>query len=104
MATAVNNKLTRIELPDDDGHKVRLLKMKMPMMITNRSTLTCFYRREREDGTKLVFHSSRGNEELIAANADQIGGDVVTNNALTYMAWKPYEGGMEITHIVKMDP
>ena len=104
VAIAVNQKLTRIELPDDEGHKVRLLKMKMPMMISNRSTLTTFYRKDCEDGTKVIFHSSQGNEELIAANADQIGSDVVTNNALTYMAWKPYEGGIEITHIVKMDP
>ena len=104
VSAAVNPKLTRIELPDDEGHKVRLLKMKMPMMITNRSTLTTFYRQEKEDGTKLLFHSSKGNENLIAANADQIGSDVSTNNVLTYMAWKPYEGGMDLTHIVKMDP
>ena len=69
VAAAVNQKLTRIELPDDDGHVVRLLKMQMPVMISNRSTLTCFYRREKEDGTKLLFHSSKGNEELVTANA-----------------------------------
>ena len=104
VAAAINQKLTRVELPDDDGHVVRLLKMKMPMMITNRATMTVFYRKELEDGTKLIFHSSKGNEELVAANSGQIGGDVVTNNVLTYMAWKPYDGGMELTHIIKMDP
>ena len=69
VAAAINPKLTRIELPDDDGHVVRLLKMKMPMMVTNRATLTTFYRKELEDGTKMLFHSSRGNEELVTANA-----------------------------------
>ena len=27
VSVAVNSRLTRIELPDDDGHQVRLLKM-----------------------------------------------------------------------------
>ena len=78
--------------------------MKMPMVISNRSTLTTFYSHTKEDGTEVLFHSSKGNEELVTANSAQIGSDVVTNNVLTYMAWKPYEGGMELTHIVKMDP
>ena len=69
VAAAINQKLTRIELPDDDGHVVRLLKMKMPMMVTNRSTMTVFYRKELEDGTKLLFHSSKGNEELVTTHA-----------------------------------
>ena len=104
VAAAVNPKLTRVELPDDEDHKVFLLKMKMPMLISNRSTLTTFYRHTKEDGTKLVFHSSKGNESIIEANQDKIDGDVVTNNVLTWMSFKPYEGGMELRHIVKMDP
>ena len=104
VATAVNQKLTRIELPDDDGHKVRLLKMQMPMVISNRSTMSTFYRRTLEDGTEVVMNSSRGNEGLVEANADQIGSDVVTNNVITYMSYKPYETGIYITHILKVDP
>ena len=83
---------------------MRLLKMAMPMLISNRSTLTTFYNHTKEDGTQVIFHSSQGNEELIAANAGQIGSDVITNNVITYMSWKPYEGGMELTHVVQMDP
>ena len=55
-------------MPDADGHRVRLLKMAMPMFISNRSTLTTFYSDEKEDGTKVILHSSRGNEALIEAN------------------------------------
>ena len=78
--------------------------MKMPMMVSNRSTLTTFYEHTKEDGTKIIFHSSKGNEALCEANADKIDGDVITNNVLTYMSWKVVEGGLYIEHIVKMDP
>ena len=104
VAATLNQKLTRIELPDDEGHRVRLLKMKMPMLISNRSTLTTFYDHTKEDGTQIILHSSKGNEALNAANEAQIDGDVITNNELTYMSWKPFEGGIYIEHIVKMDP
>ena len=104
VAAALNPKLTRIELPDDEGHKVVLLKMKMPMVISNRSIVTTFYEHTKEDGTKLIFHSSRGNEEIAAANADKIGKDVVGNNVITHMSFKPYEGGIELQQCVQMDP
>ena len=104
VSAACNQRLTRIELADDEGKVVRLLKMKMPMMISNRSTLTIFYRYEKEDGTKVVLHSSRGNEQLIEANSSLIGSDVMNNNIITFMSYKPYEGGIELAHIIKMDP
>lgn len=78
--------------------------MKMPMMISNRSTLTTFYRHTKEDGTEMVFHSSKGNEALVQQHADKISGDVVTNNVMTYMSWKAFDGGFDIEHVVKMDP
>ena len=28
----------------------------------------------------------------------------MTNNVITWMGFKAYEGGMELSHIVKMDP
>ena len=103
VSSAVNQMLTRIELPDDEGCTVRLLKMKMPMMITNRSTLTTFYRHTKEDGTEIIFHSSQGNEVLNQVNASLIDGDVLTTNHLTYMDWKPFDGGIDLRHIVKLD-
>ena len=42
--------------------------MAMPMFISNRSTLTTYYEVEKEDGLKVLFHSSMGNEALVAAN------------------------------------
>ena len=68
VAAAINAKLTRIELPDDEGHRVRLLKMKMPMLISDRSTLTTFYEHTKEDGTKVMMHSSKGNEDLVVTH------------------------------------
>ena len=50
------------------------------------------------------MHSSVGNEALIEANQNLIDGDVIASNFITYMAWKPYDGGIYIEHIVKMDP
>ena len=76
----------------------------MPVMISNRSTLTTFYETTKSDGFEVLFHSSQGNEALIEANQAQIGSDVVTNNVLTWMEFKPYDGGIELKHIVKMDP
>ena len=100
---AINHKLTRIELPDDDGCRVRLLKIQMPMFISTRSNLLTLYKYSKEDGTQIIIHSSQGNEALIETYADQINGDVVINNVLSYTAWKPYPNGMELSKISKVD-
>ena len=55
-------------LPDDNGHKMFLMKMAMPMFISNRSTVFAFYSHKYDDGFEFVFNSSRGNEEQVAAN------------------------------------
>ena len=78
--------------------------MQMPVMISNRSIVTCFYDAEKEDGTKIKMHSSRGNDEIARANAAKIGKDVIGNMGITYMSWKPYEGGIELQNLVEMDP
>ena len=92
----------------ENRHQNYLLKAKVPYFLSyvmsNRSTMTTYYRRTLDDGTETMFHSSRGNENLCRINADKIGDDVVTNNVLCYFAYKPYEGGMELTHILKADP
>ena len=76
VSITTNTKLTRHELPDDEGHKVNLLKMPMPYPMAGRSTLTTFYHYEKEDGTKVVLSSSKGNEQLVEANQGLIGRDV----------------------------
>ena len=75
----------------------------MPMMISNRSILTCFYEHETEDGYRVVLHSSQGNESLIESRRHHIGKDVIANNIITYMASKPYEGGMELNQVIALD-
>ena len=37
-------------------------------------------------------------------HSKHIGKDVLTENVLMYMSWKPFDGGMDLTHIVICDP
>ena len=55
ISIETNPKLKRIVLPDDEGYRVRLLKMQMPMFISNRSTMTAQYENELEDGTQILI-------------------------------------------------
>ena len=75
------------------------------MIISNRSIITVFYEYEKEDGTKVVIHSSQGNDE-IAASCSLVGWNVIANNVCTETAYKPCEDGIgvEITMLVSMDP
>ena len=104
VSAAMNSKLTRVVLPEDEGHKVFLMKMKMPMVISNRSIVTCYYEAQKDDGTRIIMNSSRGNEEIQAANADKIGKDVVANITLNYVSMKAYDGGIELCQINQSDP
>ena len=63
---AMNERLTSTRLKDDEGCKVYHLKMKMPMMISNRSIITCFYEHKDPDtGFRFVVHSSQGNDDIL---------------------------------------
>ena len=48
VGRALNKKMTPEWLPEDEGHKVAHIKMKMPTLISNRSIITCFYRSTNE--------------------------------------------------------
>lgn len=66
----MNERLSYFQLNSDEGHKVFHLKMKMPMMITNRSLITCFYEHEDpETGYRVFCHSTKGCEAIIASEA-----------------------------------
>ena len=95
--------MQRIELPDDEGHWIRLMKMSMPMFVSNRSTVNCLYRHQKADGTKCITISSRGNDEIAQANMNLIGSDTINNNIVTQMSWKPFDGGMDLSFVIKMD-
>merc|ERR1712113_276671 len=104
VQAAMNSKMTRVILPEDEGQKVVLIKMKMPMVISNRSIVTCYYEDQKEDGTRILLNSSRGNEQIQAANADKIGKDVVASIGINYLSTKAYDGGIELIQINHSDP
>ena len=103
IGQALNPGMEAHELAAQQGNKTYLYKLTVPVLGA-RCNLTTFYRRDKADGTKVLFHSSQGNEGLRASCAHLHNNDTFMNNRLTYMAWKPYNGGMEITHIVKVNP
>mmetsp|Transcript_42010 Transcript_42010/g.55349 ORF Transcript_42010/g.55349 Transcript_42010/m.55349 type:complete len:124 (-) Transcript_42010:130-501(-) len=99
-----HDRLDAFRLDDDEGCRVYHLKMKMPMMISNRSIITCFYEHyDAETDQRIVVHSSQGNEAVIADRQRDIGKDVIANSIVTYMAGTPYEGGFELNQIISMD-
>ena len=105
IQVACNSRLEREELPEVEGHRCFHLVMSMPMMISNRSIITVFYGFEKEDGTKVVIHSSQGNDDIATSIADKIGSNVIANNICTQTTYKPCDdGGVEITMLVSMDP
>ena len=61
VGVIIKAELSCTELPDDEGHKVHLLQMEMPMLFSTRSTITTEYNHTKEDGTHAIFHSSKGN-------------------------------------------
>ena len=63
---AMQDRLEAFRLNDDEGCRVYHLRMKMPMMISNRSIVTTFYEHKDEaTGFDIVAHSSRGNEAIV---------------------------------------
>ena len=67
LAPIMNNKMSFEMLPDVEGRKCAHIKAKGPMLVSTRSVLSTLYKVEREGGERLVFHSSQGNEEIIAS-------------------------------------
>ena len=104
LLVTLNSRMERTPLPDDEGHKIWHFKVNMPMVISNRSLITCYYHVELADGFTAVLHSSEGNEAQVAANTAEIGSNVIANNQITMTAYKPYDGGIEFKQVSCMDP
>lgn len=99
-----HGRLDATRLEDSETCPVYHLQMSMPMMISNRSILTCFYHHNDEaTGEKIVVHSSQGNEAYVAERKPWIGKDVIANNIVTYTAGTAYEGGHELKYVISMD-
>ena len=78
--------------------------MSMPMILANRSLIIAIYHAETSDGFKAIFTSSQGNEAQTEACAEKIGSDVVGNNIVNFLAYKPFDGGIELKNVMAMDP
>ena len=50
LAARLNPKVTVEQIGEDEGCKVYHVKSKMPLVISNRSLITTFYRGETSDG------------------------------------------------------
>ena len=101
---AINPKQSREALPDADGHKAWHIIYEMPMVLSNRSVITVYYETEEEDGTQVVFHSSKGNEAIAESIAEQVGSNVIAENRVTMLKYKPFDGGVEIHMMACFDP
>ena len=105
IGTKINSRMTMIPLADDQGCKMFHIKMSMPLVISNRSVVTCVYKMpDQENGTKVMFHSSQGNEAQVEALQEEIGSDVVANMILSYWKFVPIEGGYDISWLQSLDP
>ena len=67
----------------------------MPIMMSNRSIVQCYYFIQNEDGSIVFIASSKGLEDVVAANSGIIKKDVVANNIINYTKLTPTEDGCE---------
>lgn len=104
LGPIMNNKMSYEMLPEHEGSKMAHIKVKGPMLVSNRSMITALYQETREGGERCVFHSTQGNEAQTAERAAQIGKDVVANMIVAFWSFKPIEGGVEIKLCQSFDP
>ena len=95
--------MTVTELEEDQGCKVMHAQIEMPMFVSNRSVVSCQYKGETADGFTYRIGSSQGNEAIIEAQADLIGDNVVANQIMSFLAFKPYDGGVELKSVAGTD-
>ena len=96
-------KLSISECPDFEGHKCLIQHISMPMFMTNRSIVQIYYMIENEDGSLVYLVSSRGTDEVVAAQTGIIKKDVVGNNIINYMKLTPTEDGCEWVSVQCLD-
>lgn len=75
----------------------------MPMMMTNRSVPIVYYVIENADGSLIFVSSSRGTEEVVAAQSAKIKKNVVANNVINYMKLTPTETGCNVETVQAFD-
>ena len=103
MIPKMDSKVTVTDLPDHQGHRCLIQHIKMPIMMSNRSIVQCYYLIENEDGSIVFIASSRGLEDVVAANSGIIKKDVVANNIINYTKLTPTENGCEWVSVQALD-
>ena len=69
VSSTVNVRMTYETLPEDQGNMMFHVKMSMPLVIANRSMITCLYKQTESDGSQTIVQSSQGNEAFATARA-----------------------------------
>ena len=103
MIPKMDSKLTVTDLPDHQGHRCIIQHIKMPFMMSNRSIVQCYYVIEHEDGSLTFIASSKGLEEVVAAQASVIKKNVVANNIINYTKLTPTADGCEWVSVQALD-
>ena len=100
----MNSEISFKRLEDCEGCIVRQQKIKMPMFMTNRSSINIYHLIEKEDGSIVFLNTSQGNDDLYTKYAKDVGDDVVAINHFNYTKVVPYDGGCEVFMVQCMDP
>jgi len=91
----IGENVTCVACPDVDGLRCVIQKLKMPMIMSDRSIPTIYYTKENEDGTFTFVASSKNTDEVVTAQAEVIGSNVVANNIINMHTLTPTADGCE---------
>ena len=98
-------RLSAVKLEDKEGYDLYHFKLDSPAspVVAHRSSFVCHYRRQLADGTLNIINSSLGNEKYVEQYKDLVGRNVVANQILGSATFKPYDDGVEVTHVIISD-
>ena len=91
----MDEKVSCVACPDVDGLRCLIQKLKMPMIMSDRSIPIIYYTKENEDGSFTWVASSKNTDEVVAAQAEVIGSNVVANNIINMHTLTPTADGSE---------
>ena len=103
MIPLFDNRLTVFSRPDFEGKRCLITKIKMPMVLSDRSFVNLYYSINKPDGSLVSIASSKGSEEVVAASSSIIKKNVVANNIIQYVRSIPRDGGCDIIYVQAMD-
>ena len=98
-----DKRVTMVSIPEYEGCECFLLKVKMPMFMTNRIFVNMYYIHERRNGSVEFIASSKGSEEIETQQAKAIGSDVIGNTMINYFILRPVDDGLEVWCVLCID-